>query len=99
MWLDKLLSWVFPSLSLKGTPWYQLWLAKERSEFLLLARVVYGIVGIAYIAHYVFFDRVMNLQPIEFWFRFRFSMLCLAWLTAAFYFVPSLYQAKFYKLP
>jgi class 3 adenylate cyclase len=99
MWLDKLLLWAFPSLSLKGTPWYQLWLAKERSEFLLLARVVYGIVGVAYVAHYVFFDRVMNLQPLEFWFRFRLSMFVLAWLTAAFYFIPVLYQTKFYKLP
>ena len=56
-------------------------------------------VGVAYVAHYVFFDRVMKLEPIDFWFRFRMSMLAVAWLTAGFYFVPALYGLRFYKLP
>jgi len=99
MWLDRLIAWASPSLALKGTPWFHLWQSKERSEFLLVARIVYGVVGVAYIAHYLYFDRVMNLQPLEFWWHFRLSMFLLAWTTAGFYFVPALYETKFYKLP
>src|SRR4051812_25061211 len=99
MWLDRTLAWIFPSLLLRGTPWYQLWHAKEKNDFRLVARIVYGVVGIAYVAHYLFLDRAMHLQPLEFWFRFRMSMFGLSWATAAFYFVPTLYRTKFFRLP
>jgi class 3 adenylate cyclase len=99
MWLDRAISWVFPTLSFQGAAWYPLWEAKERDGFLKLARILYPLVGAAYIAHYMFFDRVMHLEPIEFWFRFRVSMTTIAWLTSAFYLIPSLYQWSLYKLP
>ena len=99
MWIDRVIAWVFPSLALQGTPWYQLWQTKERNDFLILARILYVLVGFAYVGHYWFFDRVMHLQPIEFWFRFRLSMTVIAWLVAAFYFTPSLYESRYYKLP
>jgi class 3 adenylate cyclase len=99
MWLDRIISWIFPSLTLQGTPWHQLWESKERREFVFRARILYVIVGLAYVAHYLFFDRVMKLEPLEFWFRFRMSMLLVAWLTAGFYCLPSLYALRYYKLP
>ena len=74
MWIDRAIAWVFPSLVLQGTPWYHLWQTKERTDFLFLPRVLFTLAGFGYFAHYVFFDRVMHLQPVEFWFTFRMSM-------------------------
>ncbi len=85
MWLDRIISWFFPTIALEGTPWLHLWESNHRRDFVLRARILYFLVGLAYVAHYMFFDRVMGLQPIEFWFRFRMSMSCLACLTASFY--------------
>src|SRR5512143_348618 len=99
MWLDRIISWVLPTIALEGTPWLQLWQANQRRDFIVRARLLYLIVGLAYVGHYLFFDRVMNLEPIEFWFQFRMSMFLLAWLTAGFYFVPALYGLRYYKLP
>jgi class 3 adenylate cyclase len=99
MWLDRIIAWVFPTIALEGTPWLQLWQANQRRDFIVRARLLYLIVGLAYVGHYLFFDRVMKLEPIEFWFQFRMSMLLLAWVTAGFYFVPALYGLRYYKLP
>ena len=99
MLLDRIISWVFPSLTLQGTPWYALWQSKERRDFLLLARILFIVVAAAYVAHYLFFDRVMKLEPLEFWFRFRMTMTAAALLTAAYYFVPALYEVRYYKIP
>jgi class 3 adenylate cyclase len=99
MWLDRAISWIFPTITFQGAAWYPLWEAKERDGFLKLARILYPLVGAAYIAHYIFFDRVMHLEPIEFWFRFRISMAAIAWLTSAYYLSPSLYRRRYYKLP
>ena len=57
-----------------GAPSYALWESKERSDFLLLARILFIAVAAAYVAHYLFFDRVMKLEPLEFWFRFRMTI-------------------------
>jgi class 3 adenylate cyclase len=96
---DRIISWVFPSLTLQGTPWYPLWEMKERRDFLILARILFLFVAAAYVAHYFFFDRVMKLEPLEFWFQFRMSMTVVALLTAVFYFTPALYDVKYYKMP
>lgn len=99
MWLDRAISWVFPTLPFQGAAWYPLWQAKERDGFLKLARILYPLIGVAYLGHYIFFDRVMHLQPIEFWLTFRVSMAAIAWLTSACYFAPWFYQRRYYKLP
>ena len=41
----------------------------------------------------------MKLEPLEFWFQFRMSMFAIAILTTAFYFVPTLYSIRYYKVP
>ncbi len=99
MWIDRAIGWIFPSLALQGTPWYHLWQTKERKDFLFLPRVLFTLGGLGYIAHYVLFDRVMNLQPVELWFTFRMSMGALTLATAAYYFIPTLYEVRFYKIP
>jgi class 3 adenylate cyclase len=99
MLLDRIISWIFPSLAIQGTSSYALWESKERRDFLLLARILFLVVAAAYIAHYMFFDRVMKLEPIEFWFRFRMMMTGAALTTAAYYFIPALYELKYYKIP
>jgi class 3 adenylate cyclase len=99
MLFDRIISWVFPSLLLQGTPWFAQWESKERKDFLILARILFIAVAAAYVAHYLFFDRVMKLEPLEFWFEFRMSMTAVALLTAAFYFLPALYEVKYYKIP
>jgi class 3 adenylate cyclase len=45
------------------------------------------------------FDKVVGLEPIEFWFRFRMSMAGLAGLLFAFYLSPRCCSIRFYKLP
>ena len=71
MLLDRIISWVFPSLTLQGTPWYALWESKERRISYSWREYSFIVVAAAYIAHYLFFDRVMKLEPLEFWFNFE----------------------------
>ena len=97
--LDRIISWVSPSLTLQGTPWFALWQSRERKDFLILARILFLVVAAAYVAHYLFFDPVMKLEPLEFWFQFRMSMTAAALLTALYYFIPALYEVKYYKIP
>jgi class 3 adenylate cyclase len=99
MWLDRALSILFPTLPYQGAPWYPLWEAKERESFQKIAKVLFPLIGFAYIAHFIFFDRLMGLEPIDFWLKFRVSMATLAFATAAFYLVPSLKSIRYYKIP
>src|SRR5262245_22608377 len=99
MWLDRVISWVFPTLPFQGASWYPLWHAKERDGCLNRDRILYPTIVVAYLGHYVLFDRVMHLQPIEFWLAFRVSMTAVAWLTSACYFAPQFYRRSYYKVP
>ena len=96
---DRILIGLFPSLILAGTPWSVAWTEKERREFVFLVRIVYPVAAAGYLLHYFMFDKVVGLEPIEFWFRFRMSMAGLAGLLFAFYLSPRCCSIRFYKLP
>lgn len=98
-WIDRLLSALFPTFLLEGTPWISTWEEKERREFIRFSRVVFLLAAAAFIANYVFFDRVVGLQPPQFWLWFRASMSAVSLLCAAFYFSPLANSFRFYKLP
>jgi class 3 adenylate cyclase len=82
----------------EGTPWSQLWREKDRESFVFSARVFYPIVAVVYVAHYFFYDKVNNLEPIEFWLLFRVFMAGSAILTFAFYLSPGV-KWSWYKFP
>jgi class 3 adenylate cyclase len=96
---DRVLTSLFPSLILAGTPWSAIWADKERRDFVFLARLVYPLVAVAYVLHYFMFDRAVGLEPIDLWFRFRMSMATFAGLIFAFYLCHRCCSIRYYKLP
>lgn len=99
MWVDRLLTWLFPTLILQGTEWESVWRNKERADFVRIARVLYPIIACAYVFHFYAFDRPMALEPIERWQHFRFSMAGLAIATFLFYQSRAPNSLSWYKLP
>ncbi len=97
--LEKTLVWLFPTLHLQGTPWLRLWLERERTDFVRIARILYPLISVAYLLHFFLFDLPMNLQPIEHWRYFRTSMSGLAFATFLFYCSNNFIQSRWYKLP
>jgi len=97
-WFDSAIAWLFPTVLVEGTPWKQLWLEKDREAFLFSCRVFFPLVAIIYVAHFFFYDRANNLEPIEFWLSFRLFISICALLTLLFY-CSSAVRWSWYKLP
>jgi class 3 adenylate cyclase len=97
-WFDSAIAWLFPAVLVEGTPWGQLWREKDRASFVLGVRVFFPIVAIVYIAHYFFYDKVNNLEPLEFWLVFRLFMAGSSVFTLAFYFSPAV-RWPWFKAP
>lgn len=98
-YLEKLILYIFPQLSLKRTPWESIWYEQERKEFLAGIRVFFGLAGFVYILHYFAVDRVLNLQPSDLWFQYRFSMAAIAFFNLAISYLPTFARSSFYKIP
>lgn len=97
-WLDAVLAWLFPNLLVEGTPWSQLWNEKERESFVVGCWWCFPITAILYLGHFYFYDRPNDLQPLEFWFRFRVLMAVAAFGTFIFYLTPAA-KWSWYRLP
>ncbi|MDZ7670539.1 MAG: hypothetical protein U5Q16_14385 [Gammaproteobacteria bacterium] len=97
-WFDSAIAWLFPSVLVEGTPWKQLWLEKDREAFLFSCRVFFPLVAVIYVAHFFFYDRANDLEPIEFWFSFRLFISICALVTLLFY-CSSAVRWSWYKLP
>ena len=97
-WIDTTLSWFFPRLLVAGTPWEAVWLAKEHQTFLLIARIIFPIMMIGELAHFLFYDKPMGLTPIDHWWQFRLTMATIGFVTFLFYVSP-LAKRRWYKLP
>lgn len=97
-WFDSAIAWLFPSVLVEGTPWKQLWLERDREAFLFSCRVFFPLVAIVYFAHYFFYDRVNQLEPLEFWWAFRVFVSSLAALTFIYYCSQGT-KWSLYKLP
>lgn len=96
---ERIIYLIFPDLIVSGTPWRDIWRSQRREEFAGFMRLVFLVVAVVYVGHYFFFDRVLDLQPTELWFQFRFGMAAIAVLCSLFYYFPFLYRFDFYKLP
>ena len=97
-WFDSLISWLFPTLLLEGTPWLQMWQEKERESFVLVSRIFFPLATITYIAHFFFYDQANNLEPIELWLRFRLFMSAVCFIAFLFY-CTSFVRWSGYKVP
>lgn len=98
-WFERTLTFLFPTLLLDGTPWRDAWDEKERRQNVVLWRLVFPAVGLVYIAHLVFFDIPMELQPPDLWVQFRLSIAALCFAVTLFYLSPGLYQNRLYRIP
>jgi class 3 adenylate cyclase len=97
-WFDGLVAWLFPNILVEGTPWRGMWLEKERSSFVQAVKPFLLLSAIIYIAHYFFYDRPNDLQPIGHWLAFRSIMASLALLAFAYY-LSSYTHHRFYRVP
>lgn len=95
---DRFIAYIFPLSLLEGTPWLQTWKVKENEDFIGIAKVIFPIVAIAYVAHYFLFDRPMGLEPLHDWLIFRLSMAAIALATFALYFTQ-VAHTPFYRAP
>lgn len=96
--IERIIEYLFPQSMLEGTPWHASWQSKEHEDFRTIAKVFFPFAALVYIAHFVFFDVVMGLQPLQHWFAFRASMAALAIVAATFYF-SKLSFTRLYRLP
>jgi class 3 adenylate cyclase len=97
-WIDSLIAWMSPSILVEGTPWRDLWVERERRAFVFVAKIGFPVVGLAYVAHYYFYDLPNGLEPIENWMLFRFGIAAacaLAWL----FYVSPLANRRFARVP
>ncbi|MCZ6642418.1 MAG: adenylate/guanylate cyclase domain-containing protein [Gammaproteobacteria bacterium] len=97
-WIETTIAYLFPAILLEGKPWRSMWEEKERNTFTLVCRYLFFLAGIGYVGHYFFYDKIMDLQPIEKWFTFRMTAAALSFATFLFYFTP-LARSRYYKLP
>jgi class 3 adenylate cyclase len=97
-WFDSVIAWLFPNVLVEGTPWNRLWLEKERASFLLGCWLFFPLVAITYIAHYFFYDKPNNLEPLELWLSFRLGIACAAVATLLLY-VTVARSWGWYRLP
>ena len=77
-WIQTVFCWMSPSLMLRGSPWYGMWLHKQKQSFAAGMKPFFAIAGTAYALHFFFYDLPNQLQPLEIWFGFRFGMASLA---------------------
>ena len=97
-WFDRTFNYLFPFSLVESTPWADIWLEKEKMDFLSAARIFFPVVGFLWLGHYWFFDRPMGLQPQDHWLQFRLSMTSIA-LTVFIYYMSPLVRFRFYRLP
>lgn len=75
------------------------WDEQERREFVLNARIFFGLAGASYILHYYTVDRGEGLAPSDLWFNYRYGMATVAFSCLALYCTNWVMSAKLFKLP
>jgi len=97
--IERVILYLFPLMSLKRTKWEKIWLQQEREEFVSAIRIFFAIAAAVYALHYFTVDRYEGLAPSQLWMTYRFGMTGLSLLCLLFYFSPRFIQTRFYKLP
>ena len=97
-WIVELIQILFPKAAVQGTQWEAQWDDEQRTIFVRNASFFFPVAALIYVGHFIFYDLVADLQPIEYWFAFRMTAatICLA---AFFYYRSRFTNLKFYKLP
>jgi len=97
-WFDGLVAWLFPNILVEGTPWRSMWLDKQRASFIQAIKPFLLLAAVIYIAHYFFYDKPNNLEPLERWLAFRVAMASVALVALAYYVSPYVHR-RFYRIP
>ena len=97
-WFESIVSYLVPTILIDETPWRALWDKEQNESFVRSCRLTFPIVGCAYIANYFFFDRVVGLEPLDYWLTFRLSMAAICFAVFAFY-LSRLSSSKYYYWP
>jgi class 3 adenylate cyclase len=97
--LEKLLYLLFPALRLSATPWYGVWLQRERDRLLLTSRVAFAFCAVAYATHYFLIDVPLGLGSDERWAWYRFGMTGLGLLSLALTMSPSFSRSTSTRWP
>jgi len=97
-WIESVITYCFPTIMLDGKPWRSMWEEKERQAFTKICRIFFVTAGVLYVGHYFFYDKPMDLQPIEHWFWYRMGIASVSFLTALYYFTPAA-LSSFGKVP
>ena len=97
-WFESIITYLVPTILIDSAQWRSEWDAEQNESFVKACRVTFPIVAFAYIANYVFFDRVVGLEPLQSWLFFRVGMATLC--TVIFVFYLSRYAfSKFHRIP
>lgn len=94
-WRDFLL----PERQLVGTPWESEWYALQRASTIKLTKIYAPVLAIIWLLHMWFFDPQHNLQPVDWWVKFRLIEAATAIVAGAFCFWPRIAQSRLYILP
>jgi class 3 adenylate cyclase len=97
-WIESLVIYCFPRLLLEGKPWKAMWEEKEHDTFVRISRFFFLAAALLYVGHYFFYDRVMQLEPLDDWFTYRMSVASMSFATFLFY-LTRLSNSAIYKVP
>ena len=98
-WLETIRHVFFPRLSLQATPWVSLWEARERQVVTLASRVTLPLACLVLVAHYLFVDMPLGLQPARNWMAFRFGTAGLATCMFLATLLKGYETARFFRMP
>ena len=96
--LEQTLLFLFPTAQLSGAEGAHGWATRQFQSFIQVSRFFFLSVAAGYLSHYFLFDRVLELEPIETWFRFRMATVAICVACFAYYCSPYVHP-KAYKIP
>lgn len=96
---EKILYYLIPTFMILSKDQRDSYAKGEKENFRLLIRFIFPIVSLAYIGHYFFLDRPLNLQPESLWMKYRFGVATLCLLGFWYYSIKKVPVFFSYKLP
>lgn len=96
--IERLIEFLFPTALINQTMWRAVWDQKERTTYLITARIFFVVAGAGYVTHYFLFDLALDLAPAARWLLFRSSMVVIALVCLGLTFTR-LAGSSYYKWP
>jgi class 3 adenylate cyclase len=94
---ERVMYWMFPQLLLEGTPYHQGWQDQEQTRDIRFWRILFPIIAVACLAK-GYFSLPPDHGSID-WLQRHWTLAAVCVGTAAAYLLPSVYRARFYRLP